>query len=451
MMRKTVMLRKRGRRRLKVLYPDCAGIDVGSREMWVAVDPERTAESVRRFGTFTADLDELVQWLKALAVKQVAMEATGVYWIPLYEKLDAAGFEVQLVNSRATRQVTGRKSDVLDCQWIRELMSYGLLQGAFRPADAVCGLRALVRQHKRLVEDPSRTVLHLQKALAQMNIQWVQVVSDLTGKSGMAILRAIVAGERDPQVLARLRQRQLRADEATVAKSLHGNWREEHLFALRQALEQYDFLERQKVACAGKVDEALSGLAVVATPALDAPKGRRGKPSEAKLGAALQAMLGVDLTAIPGIGVDTALVVAWEVGADLSRFPTQEQFCSWANVAPPTRVSGGKPLPGRGPKVRNRLGQALRQAAANTRNSQSFIGAAHRSRLARMDKAAAVKATAHHLARLIYLMLTRGQPYVEKGLEVYEKAREERQLTHLRRKAARLGYQLTETPKTAVA
>jgi transposase len=440
------MGRKKSKQRLTIIHPDCAGIDVGSREHWVAVDPERDEEPVRRFSAFTDDLKALADWLEAMGVKMVAMEATGVYWIPLYEVLDARGFEVYLVNSRATRQVSGRKSDVLDCQWIWQLMAHGLLSGAYRPADAVCSLRSLVRQRDTKVAEQARCTAHMQKALTQMNVQLDQVVSDLTGKTGMAIVRAIVAGERDPQVLAKRRDGRLRADEATVARSLYGNWREEHLFALAQALAHHDFLEQQIGECDRLIEATLQHLPKKAeeipAPSKVLRSEHRTKAQQSQLHRALYEVMGVDLTAIPTLGIDTVLVLASEVGPDLSRFPTMEQFCSWLNVAPPTRISGGKALPGRAPKVFNRAGQALRQAAMSARHSDSFIGAAHRARLARMDGAQAVKATAHQLARLIYAMLTKGQPYIEKGIENFEMLRRDRQLRALQRKASKLGMQL---------
>lgn len=428
---------------LSIVYPDCAGIDIGSREHWVAVDPDRAPQPVRQFGSFSDQLQALADWLSSLSVRQVAMEATGVYWIPLYEVLDARGFEVHLVNARATRQVSGRKSDVLDCQWIRQLMAYGLLRSAFRPSDGVCRLRALVRQRGTKVQEQARCIAHLHKALAQMNVQLDQAVSDLTGKTGMAIVRAVVAGERDPQRLAALRDRRVRADEATVARSLQGNWRREHLFALTQALEHYDFLARQIDACNVAIDVALSELPQRAIEPVAPPKrmphGKRSPAAQAASHRALHQMLGVDLTAIPTIALDTAFVLAAEIGPDLSRFPSAAHFCSWLGLAPPTRISGGKPLPGRAPRVFNRAGQALRQAAANARRSESFIGASHRARLARMDARQAIKATAHQLARLIYALLTRGQAYVERGIEAFEHQRRERQLRALCRKAAKLG------------
>ena len=443
------MARKAKKQRLKIVHPRCAGIDIGSREHWVAVDPERCDQPVRCFTTFTDDLHRLADWLKSLDVEIVAMEATGVYWIPLYEVLDARGFDVQLVNSRATRQVSGRKSDVLDCQWIWQLMSHGLLRGAFRPADAVCSLRSFVRQRAGKVQEQSRCIAHMQKALTQMNIQLDNVVSDLMGKTGTAILRAIVAGERDPQQLAKLRDRRLRADEATVARSLHGNWREEHLFALTQALAHYDFLNEQIGACDQQISQALATLPKLSEE--EAPKPvkplrnpHRTTAQQKDLHQALHAIMGVDLCAIPTLGIDTVLILAGEIGPDLASFPTEGHFCSWLAVAPPTHISGGKPLPGRKPKIFNRAGQALRQAAANARRSESYIGACHRARLARMDSAKAIKATAHQLARLIYAMLTKGQSYVEKGIEAYEALSKDRQLRALQRKASKFGLTLAE-------
>jgi len=443
------VVRKRKKQRLEIVFPRCAGIDIGSREHWVAVDPQCCEQPVRCFTTFTDDLENLAQWLESLGVEVVAMEATGVYWIALYEMLDRRGFEVHLVNSRATRQVSGRKSDVLDCQWIWQLMSHGLLKGAFRPADEICPLRSYVRQRATKVQEQSRCIGHMQKALTQMNIQLDNVVSDLMGKTGTAILRGIVAGERDAEQLAKLRDGRLRADEATVARSLHGNWRDEHLFALAHALAHYDFLGEQISACDHQISQALAALPKridepVSQPPKPLPNTHRTPAQQKALHQALQVVLGVDLCAIPTLGIETVLVLAGEIGGELSRFPTERQFCSWLSLAPPTHISGGKPLPGRKPKSFNRAGQALRQAAANARRSESYIGACHRARLARMDTAKAIKATAHQLARLIYAMLTKGQAYVEKGIAAFEAHSRERQLRALQRKASKFGFTLAE-------
>jgi transposase len=388
----------------------------------------------------------MAAWLVGLGVKVVALEATGVYWIAPYEVLERHGLEVHLVDSRSCNQV--RKSDVLDCQWIQRLMSYGLLRAAFRPADEWCVVRSYVRQQAALVRDQTRSIQQMQKALTQMNLQLANVLSDITGKTGMAILRAIVAGERDGEKLAQLRDRRVKADQATIARSLTGNWREEHLYALAQALGRYDFFAAQIAECEERILASLERLpAANEEPPMPLSNMRPGRPHrsrahEQRLREALQRALGVDLTAIPTIATNTALVIATELGRDLSRFPDSAHFCSWANVAPPTRISGGKPLGGKGSKAVNRVGEALKLAAVNARRSDSFIGAAHRARLMRMDKATAVKATAHQLARLIYAMLTKGQPYVEKGIEHFEQDRRHRQRRAIERRARALGFAL---------
>ena len=445
-------MRSKRKQSLRVVHPNCAGIDVGKRTHYVAVEESRDERPVRSFASFTDELLAMAAWLKSCEVDVVAMEATGVYWIPVFEVLDREGFEVHLVDARATKQVSGRKSDVLDCQWIRELMSYGLLNGAFRPSDHTCVLRAYVRQRHRLTQDRARCVLHMQKALTQMNVQLDTVLSDLMGKTGQSILRAIVAGERDGTVLARLRDQRVKADEATIARSLQGNWREEHVFALAQALEHYDFLGQQLEHCATRMAATLKTLAPDTALADDAEQ-RLGASARATrergLRMALHAVMGVDLTTIPTIGVETALTIASEIGPDLSRFPTREHFCSWLTLAPGTRISGGKPLKGRAPKRCNRAGQALRLAASTARHNQSFIGACHRRRLQRLDPARAVKATAHQLARLIYAMLTRGEEYVERGIEHFETERRDRQLRNLQRQARHFNLALVPAEQAA--
>ena len=446
------MARKnRKRQRLKVVNPDCAGIDIGKDRHFVAVDPARSSEPVRAFDGFTRDLQAMADWLSSCDVTKVAMESTSVYWIPVYEVLERAGFEVLLVPPRMTKQIAGRKSDVLDCQWIWQLLSYGLLRGAFRPGDAVCPLRSYVRQMKRLTEDRSRCVQHMQKALTEMNVRLDSTIADITGQTGMKILRAIVEGERDPQRLASFRHRRIKASEERIAASLEGTWREEHLFALEQAMQRYDFLDRQIEDCEARIAAQIDDL----TPppdgpaeddaSLETPRPGAGDPMTDKaLTVALTDMMGVDLTAIPTIGSGTALTIASEIGPDFSAFPSVQHFCSWLGVAPGTRISGGKPLPGRAHKAVNPVGQALRMAAMSARRSQTFIGARHRARLARKDAPVAITATARELACLIYTMVTRGEAYVEKGMEAYEKRRVDRTLANLRRKARTLGYQLIQ-------
>ena len=459
------MARKRRRtQRLKVVNPDCAGIDIGKDRHFVAVDPERTDDPVRSFGAFTRDLETMASWLASCGVTKIAMESTSVYWIPAYETLERAGFEVMLVPPRMTKQIGGRKSDVLDCQWIWQLMSYGLLRGAFRPGDAVCPLRSYVRQTRRLTEDRARCVQHMQKALTEMNVRLDSVITDIVGLTGQRILRAIIDGERDPQRLAALRHKGIKADADTIAASLQGTWRDEHLFALAQAMQRYDFLDAQIQDCEARVMAEIERLTPPDDPTDSGSPGsvpgagsdiaaktsasagaKKLYGQEAAVALAVRNMMGVDLTAIPTIGPGTALVVASEIGPDFSVFPSAQHFSSWLGVAPGTRISGGKNLPGKSAKVINPVGQALKMAAMAARRSQTFIGAKHRARLARMDTPVAITATARELACLIYLMVTRGEEYVERGIDAYERRRLNRKFAHLDRQAQKLGFQLVPT------
>jgi transposase len=436
---------------LSITYPAAAGIDIGASSHFVAVPADRDAEPVREFAAFTDDLQRLVQWLQDCQVTAVAMESTGVYWIPLYEMLETAGFEVHLVNARHVKGVPGRKSDVLDCQWLQQLMSFGLLRGAFRPADEVCALRAVWRHRDMLLSYQSRHVQHLQKALTQMNVQLHHVISDIMGVTGQAIVRAIVAGERDGRVLARLRHRRIRADEAEIARSLKGNWRAEHLFSLKQALALYDTYASQIADCDVELERLLSALKAHEVP--PQALGRRGGSSKnaPRFDArkALFEAVGVDLTRIPGIEASSALKIISEIGTDLRRFPTVKRFTSWLGLCPGTKISGGKSLSGKTKRCVNRAAQALRMAAQSLRKSQSALGAYHRRLCSRMDRAKAIAATAHKLARLVYLMLTRGQAYVEAGQKQYEERYQQRLVHNLAKRAQALGFQLMPVPLPA--
>ena len=437
---------------LSITYPDAAGIDIGASSHFVAVPAGRDAEPVREFAAFTDDLRRLVQWLRDCRITAVAMESTGVYWIPLYELLEAAGFEVHLVNARHVKGVPGRKSDVLDCQWLQQLMSFGLLRGAFRPADEICALRAIWRHRDMLLSYQSRHVQHLQKALTQMNIQLHHVISDLMGVTGQAIVRAIVAGERDTQVLAGLRDRRIRADEAQIARSLEGTWRAEHLFSLKQALALYDAYASQIADCDVELERLLSAL-----KAHEAPDELEGSPwggpskNAPRFNArkALFEASGVDLTRIPGIEASSALKILSEIGTDLSRFPSVKHFTSWLGLCPGTKISGGKTLSGETKRCANRAAQALRMSAQSLRQSRSALGAYHRRLCARMDRAKAITATAHKLARLVYFMLTRGQAYVDSGQQNYEERYQQRMVQSLTQRARALGFQLVPASQSA--
>jgi transposase len=435
---------------LSVMYPDAAGIDVGSAAHFVAVPPDRDDTPVREFASFTADLNALADWLERCEVKIVAMESTGVYWVTLYELLERRGFEVLLVNARHVKNVSGRKSDVLDCQWLQQLLSFGLLRGAFRPGDAVCELRSIVRQREMVLRNQSRCVQHMHKALAQMNIQLANVISDVVGVTGQKILRAIIAGERDRQVLAAHRDRRIKAKKEEIAKSLEGNWRAEHLFALRQAMSAFDFCGQQLSECDAEMQRILAALELHQKELPKAKKRSTNRNApKFDLREQLYKFCGVDLTQIDGIDVSTALVVLSEIGADLSRFATVKHFTSWLGLCPGTKISGGKVLGAASKRSANRAAQALKIAAAALRSSQSALGAYYRRMCARMDKPKAVTATAHKLARLIYLLITRGQAYVDQGQQYYEQRYRDRVIRQLQKRATDLGLTLVPSAQPA--
>ena len=438
------------RQALTITHPNAAGIDIGSAAHYVAVPPDRDDEPVREFASFTADLNALADWLDGCGVDTVAMESTGVYWIPLFELLESRGFTVLLVNARHVKNVSGRKSDVLDCPWLQQLMTYGLLSGAFRPTEQVCVLRALWRQRGMLLRSQGRHVQHLQKALTQMNIQLTNVLADIVGESGQKILRAIVAGERDGQVLGAMKNVRVRASVEEIAKSLRGNWRAEHLFALKQALGAFDFVGTQLAECDTEIEQQLLRLKVHhGDPAKGKKRGRARNAPKFDLRTQLFQMCGVDLTRIDGVDVTTALAVVSEVGADMAKFPTVKHFTSWLGLCPGTKITGGKVMSGKTKRVVNRAAQALRLAAAALRSSKSALGAYFRRLCSRMDKPKAVTAAAHKLARLIYTMLTQGEEYTDQGQDYYEQRYRERVLRALSQRAAKLGLKMVPIEQPA--
>lgn len=433
----------KSRAALTITHPNAAGIDIGSASHFVAVPPDRDDEPVREFPSFTDDLNALADWLDACGIDTVAMESTGVYWIPLFELLESRGFTVLLVNARHVKNVSGRKSDVLDCQWLQQLMTYGLLRGAFRPSDEVCALRSLWRQRGILLKTQGRHVQHMQKALTQMNIQLTNVISDIVGETGQKILRAIVAGERDGQILAAMKNVRIRASEDEIAKSLQGNWRTEHLFALKQALAMFDFIGLQLVECDREIEAQLQSLQVHdGEPAKGKKRSRPRNAPKIDLRTQLYRMCGVDLTRIDGIDATTALAVVSETGTDMSRFATVGHFTSWLGLCPGTRITGGKVMSGKTKRVTNRAAQALKLAASALRSSQSALGAYFRRMCARMDKPKAVTAAAHKLARLIYTMLTNGEEYIDRGQDYYEERYRQRVLWNLAQRAEKMGMKL---------
>lgn len=423
---------------------NAAGIDVGAAEHWVAVPAERAAPPVRRFGTCTADLYALAQWLAECGIETVVMESTGIYWVALFEVLESRGVAVQLVDAHHVKQVPGRKTDVQDCQWLQELHSYGLLRGAFRPEDAVCVLRSYVRQREGLIGDAARAIQHMQKALEQMNVKLTEVVSDITGKTGLAIIRAIVAGERDPESLAQHRDGRCKQDQATLAKALHGTWRPEHVFALTQAVARYDFLHAHLLACDQQIEACLQAFApkTEGSSASKRSRRRQGNAPAFDVWTYLYQLTGVDLTQIDGVDALTALKVLSEIGLDMTRWPTAKHFASWLGLCPGNKISGGKRYRFRSKPTANRAAAALRMAAQTLAHSHSALGAYYRRMRARLGAPGAITATAHKLARLVYSMLRYGTAYVDAGSQAYEQQYRERVLRNLKRNARALGFTL---------
>ncbi len=440
-MEEAVAVRKR---ELAVLYPNAAGIDIGSAKHYVAVPPERCEQSVREFESFTADLAAMAEWLASCAIDTVVMESTGVYWIPVYELLESRGFTVYLVNARHVKNVSGKKSDVLDCQWLQQLMSFGLLAGAFRPDGKVCALRALVRQRETLIAGQAQQIQRMQKALTQMNVQLVQVISDIAGQTGQDIVRAIVAGERDARKLAQLRNYRVHASEEQIAKSLSGNWREEHLFCLAQALTLFDTHQQLLEQADAQIEAMLGHLQRQASGAIkpDKNKGRAKHAPRFDVRAALVRWAGVDLTRIGGIDVCTALKVLAELGTDLSKFKSAKHFASWLGLCPGTRITGGKRISGATKRIANRVAQALKLAAHGLHRSHCALGAYYRRMAARLGAGKAITATAHKLARLVYAILTRGEEFIERTQDHYEDQVRSRTIRYLQKKAASLGFKL---------
>ncbi len=460
------------------LHPHAAGIDVGAAELWVCVPPgsvpagstppgqappafwrgevpDDTFDRVRRFGSFTADLQAIARWLRHCGVTTVALESTGVYWIPLYDLLQAEGFEVLLVDPRQTRRAPGRpKTDKHDCMWIQRLHSLGLLSAAFRPDEQVRVWRSYQRHRANLIEDAARHLLRLEKALEQMNVKLTEVVSDITGLTAMSIIKAILAGERNPRQLATLRDRRCKEEEATIALALQGTWRPEHLLELRHALELYEYYHVKARECDRAIEEHLQGMALPAVkPLPPRPRRRKRRDNEPTFDARqrLYQLAGVDLTAIEGIDERTALVVLSEVGTDMSRWPTERHFGSWLGLAPCPRKSGGKVLSAATRPGVNRAAQALRLAAKNLQRSRSALGAFFRRIAARRGVPKAITATAYKLGRIIYGLLKYGKEYAAQGMAEYEAAYRQRAIKNLRRKAKEFGYDLKPQGEGATA
>lgn len=438
---------------IRSIHPNAAGIDIGAESHWVSVPFERDNEPVREFSCFTGDLHAMATWLKQCGITTVAMESTGVYWIPVFQILETSGLEVYLVNARRVKMVPGRKSDVLDCQWLRQLHSYGLLAASFRPKDEICALRSYIRHRERLTQNASTHIQRMQKALTEMNLHLKRVLSDVTGVTGMAIIRAIVAGERDPKQLAALKDPRAKRSKTEIAAALVGDYRAEQLFILTQELQLYDTYRHQIHLCDQQIEEVLSDLDSddrAEPPLPPRPKGR--KPSrnapDFDLRAHLYRISGVDFTQIDGLESLTVQTILSEVGLDPTRFPTVKHFASWLGLSPGSRISGGKVLSAKTRKVINRAAKAFRMAAQSLTNSKTALGAFYRRLRSRIGPPKAITATAHKLARIFYRLWTTGDAYVDIGVDAYEQKYQQRTLKKLKRKARLMGFSLVPQTDT---
>jgi transposase len=443
---------------LAAIHPNAAGLDIGSETIVAAVPPARDQQSVRAFATFTPDLHALVDWLVACGIDTVAMESTGVYWIAIYELLEQAGITPYLVNAQHVKTVPGRKTDWNDAQWLQKLHLLGLLHASFRPDAEIRSVRMLARHRAELIRHRAPHSLHMQHALKQMSIQLSEVLSDITGTTGQAIVRAIVAGERDPATLAQLRHPGCKHTEAEITKALTGTWQAAQIFILAQNLELYDFYTTQLAACDCEMErfyQAIESRGEPNAPLPNLPPAKPGSRSKNEpsfnVRAQLARIVGVDLVGVMGLSASSAQTIITEVGTDMTRFPTVKHFCSWLGLAPHNDISGGKVLRSRTMKVRSRANQAFRQAAESVARSQSSFGRYFRAMRARLGPQQAIVATAHKIARVVYHLLTTKQPYREECAEEADQKRQERELKQLTRRAQKLGYTLNPVAEPAPA
>ncbi|MFU7502220.1 IS110 family transposase [Candidatus Tisiphia endosymbiont of Melanophora roralis] len=436
--------KKNDKQKLSVINPDAAGIDIGSREHYVCVPADRDEKNVRKFAAFTSDLREMADWLKKCGVKTIAMESTGIYWIPVFQILETTGFEVILVNARHVKNVPGRKTDVADCQWLQQLHSYGLLSGSFRPKDQICELRTLTRQRDRLTKNAATHVNRMQKALNEMNIQLHHVISDITGVTGMSIIKAIIAGERDANKLVTFRDSRIKSDKKTIIKALEGDYRKEHLVVLKQELDIYEFYLKQIKEC----DEAIESCYKEFDKRGDGDvtnKQRKNKNSpKFDLQQSLYNAAGADFTAIPGLSELSVQTIVSEVGLDMDKWSTEKHFTSWLGLSPANKITGGKVFDTRTKKVENKASMAFRMAALNLGRGKSALAGFYRRIKSRAGTPKAITATARKLACMFYRLLKYGQDYVEQGIETYEKQYQETMVKNLQKQATRLGFSVVK-------
>lgn len=434
---------------IPVIEQNACGIDVGAESVFVCVPRDRDPNPIREFATFTADLRTMAEWLKKCGITKIVMESTGVYWIPVFEVLDEYKFDVKLANAHHVKNVPGRKTDVSDAEWLQRLHTYGLLNGSFRPADHVVKLRSYIRHRSSLMQRGADQLNYAQKALEQLNIKLGHVVSDISGLTGTKIIEDILKGTHDPKKLASHRHGRCKESEETIAKALEGNWREEHLLALKHAWEMYKFIHQQVVECEKEIEKLLSSF-----EKREIKEGQKTKKhgSEKKvfnkspyyfdMRAKLHSWAGVDLCEIPGINENTAAKILSEIGTDMTKWKSAKHFASWLAVCPGNKISGGKRLSGRTKPSKNRAREALGMAAQALTYSDSYLGAYYRRMRSKCGAPKANRAAAHKIGKIIYCMLKEGKEYKELGASVYEELHKERTLTNMENRARKLGYKL---------
>jgi hypothetical protein len=451
LMKNKLYLKKKKLKKVKQQHLDCvnlfaAGIDIGSREHYVCVPESLDSESVKVFGCFTPDLDDMADWLVRIGVTTVAMESTGVYWIPAFEILEARGLEVILVNAHHVKNVTGRKTDVKDCQWLQQLHTFGLLAGAFRPEEAYCILRTYMRQRENLISQHSMHIQHMQKSLRQMNLLLDNVVTDITSKTGFKIIRSILSGERDPDKLASYRDPRCKNTVEVIAKSLKGNYRNDHLFTLKQAVELYDIYDEKLNACDTEIEQQLNNLEKWDPSLINSAKKKTKKKSKNELNFDpsndLYQLCGINLTAIDGLETHSVIKVLSETGVNMEKWKSANHFVSWMGLSPNNKISGGKILSSKTVKTKNRAKHTFKIAAFALSNSKSGLGAYYRRMRSRLGAPKAINATARKLAIIFYTMLKNKTPYISQTQEEYEQQNKKRILRQLNLKAKNLGFEL---------
>lgn len=447
---------KKSSQKFDMVHADAAGIDIGSDQHWICVPQDRDKKSIRKFGAFTCDLYAIAQWLKNCGINTVAMESTGIYWIPLFQVLESKGFEVFLVNAKHIKNVPGRtKTDRLDCEWIQKLHSFGLLSASFRPKEEICKIRSLLRHRDNLIQMTTKHIQHIQKSLHQMNIKLDKVISDVTGRTGLKIIESILKGERNPEKLANLKDNRIKASSEDIKKSLEGDYREEHLFTLQQSLEFYKFTQEQIMLCDNKIEKLLQNIDkkidTRKSPLPPSSKPKRGKPQRNEPNYEgrryLYEMTGVDLTEIPGLQSSTIQTIIAETGLDMHKWKTEKHFVSWLGLCPNDKISGGKKISSQTKRVKNRAALAFRRAASVLRTSKSYLGAFYRRIKSRTDSPKAITATARKLAIIFYQMIKNNTGYKDLGEHYYYEKYKEKMIKKLQYQAVHFGFSLV--PKSS--